>query len=257
MIFASKRLYEAFKLLFPPGRFRYLLVGLVLLAAIISLTEMLVAKLFSTIVLESHKGDTHAFIKNSILFFAVFLITRTAHFVQKVYRVSVFDKAFLSSETKVARLADSWRWALAFELTSVLTLLTQLIVISLYFVYMNPLMGLMNLTFSLLVMQCLGFLFKRQLASQLGFVEKKKNREHVETSVRVASRIRSGEIGALIAGIGMLFVLAALLVLSYKNVITASNTIVFFFGIRMLNHSLQSISSGLMRFARASANSDE
>jgi hypothetical protein len=44
--------------------------------------------------------------------------------------------------------------------------------------------------------------------------------------------------------------------LSYQGEISPSNTVVLFFGLRMQNSSLSSISTGLMRFARARTHSE-
>ena len=70
------------------------------------------------------------------------------------------------------------------------------------------------------------------------------------------TRIRSAEFGQLLSSFGIMLLLAVLLYLSYKNGLSASNTIVLFLGIRMQSSNLNNISTGLMRFARALANSE-
>jgi hypothetical protein len=49
--------------------------------------------------------------------------------------------------------------------------------------------------------------------------------------------------------------MGVLIWLSIAGVISLSNTIVFFLGLRLLNTTFSSVSSSLMRFARAKANS--
>jgi hypothetical protein len=54
----------------------------------------------------------------------------------------------------------------------------------------------------------------------------------------------------------MIFLLGALLFFSYQGEINPANTIVLFFGLRMQNSSLSSLSTALMRFARARTHSE-
>jgi hypothetical protein len=102
----------------------------------------------------------------------------------------------------------------------------------------------------------LGRLFKNQIEAQRGFVEAKKNKKPVSNVVRVGTRIKSGEIGILLSGIAMIFMLGALFYFNYIGDISASNTVVLFFGLRMQNSNLSGISTGLMRFARARTHSE-
>jgi hypothetical protein len=78
----------------------------------------------------------------------------------------------------------------------------------------------------------------------------------VANVVRVGTRIKSGEIGILLSGIAMIFMLGALFYFNYIGDISASNTVVLFFGLRMQNSNLSGISTGLMRFARARTHSE-
>jgi hypothetical protein len=84
----------------------------------------------------------------------------------------------------------------------------------------------------------------------------KQNKKPVKNSVRIGTRIKSGETGILISGGAMLILLGALLYLSYTGGLSQANTIVLFFGLRMQNSNLSNISSGLMRFARALTHSE-
>ena len=77
----------------------------------------------------------------------------------------------------------------------------------------------------------------------------------VATHVRVRSRIVSAEIGGLISSIGALVLLIALLAMSINGLISASSTIVLFLGLRLQNSTFTTLSGGVMRFARALANS--
>jgi hypothetical protein len=55
----------------------------------------------------------------------------------------------------------------------------------------------------------------------------------------------------LLAGFASILLLGVLVYLNYRGEISASNTVVLFFGLRMQTSNLSSISTGLMRFARA------
>jgi hypothetical protein len=132
----------------------------------------------------------------------------------------------------------------------------QLVVIILIFFYLNWAFALLNILIVLFIFEVYSRIFKKQIESQRSFVLAKRSKKPVKNSVRIGTRIKSGETGILISGAAMLILLAALLYLSYTGEISQSNTIVFFFGLRMQNNNLSSISSGLMRFARARTHSE-
>jgi hypothetical protein len=62
-------------------------------------------------------------------FFLFFGITKAGHFLQRVYKVRFFEKAFKESSADVTAAKENWRWSLAFELTNILSTCTQLGVI--------------------------------------------------------------------------------------------------------------------------------
>lgn len=242
--------------LFPTTRFRLILVVLVLTAAFISVSELALAKFFMQIIL--HEGELT---RNEIFFFvgAFFLFfggTRAGHYFQRIYRINVFERAFKASEEKVNRRSENWRWSQAFELSSLLTNFMQMSVIILFTTILNWKFGLLNILVVASVIQILGRIFARQLKSQRGFVKARKRKEHVSSSVKIRTRIRSGENGILISGLAMLILFGALIALSFTGEISTSNTVVLFFGLRMQNSGLSNISRSLMRFARARTHSE-
>ena len=87
MFFIGKEMIEGFRHLFPHGRFRYVLVFLSLIAAAISVSELIVMKIFTQLVL--HEGD----FDRSVLIFAIagfvafFLVTRVGQFYQRNYQI--------------------------------------------------------------------------------------------------------------------------------------------------------------------------
>ena len=242
--------------LFPNTKYRLILVVLVLTAAFISVSELAVAKLFTQIILHEDELSRNQIILYVLGFFLFFGGTRAGHYFQRIYRVNVFDRAFKASDEQINRVKENWRWSLAFELTTLLSILMQMGVIIIFFTFLNWKFGLLNIVVVMVIFQILGTIFRKQLKSQRGFVKAKIRKEHIPNSVKIGTRIRSGETGTLLSGLAMLILFGALIALSFTGEISPSNTVVVFFGLRMQSSSLSNISSGLMRFARARTHSE-
>jgi hypothetical protein len=256
MLIVAKELVYAVKTLFTTTRDRLILIGLVLIAAMISVSELAVAKLFTDII-----GFEKSMSKSNLIilivgFFLFFGITKAGHFLQRVYKVKFFDNAFKTSNTEVPSSKENWRWSLAFELTNILSTCTQLGAIILFFAYLSWPFAIVNIVVVLAIFQVYGKLFSSQLDAQRGFIVARKNKELITNAVRIGTRIKSGEIGILISGIAMLILLAVLIYFSYIGGISTANTIVLFFGLKMQNSNFSNISTALMRFARARTNSE-
>ena len=256
MLIVVKELVYAVKTLFTTTRDRLILLGLVLIAAMISVSELAVAKLFTDIIGFEKSMDTTNLIILIVGFFLFFGITKAGHFLQRVYKVKFFDKAFKASSAEVHASKENWRWSLAFELTNILSTCTQLGAIILFFAYLSWPFAIVNILVVLAIFQVYGNLFSGQLDAQRGFIVAKKNKELITIAVRIGTRIKSGEIGILISGIAMLILLAVLIYFSYIGGISKANTIVLFFGLKMQNSNFSNISTALMRFARARTNSE-
>jgi hypothetical protein len=256
MLFVAKELYAALINLFATNRYRLVLLGLVLIAAMISISELAVAKLFTQIILDEGSMSQIMLALSVTVFFLFFGLTRGGQFLQRLYRVRFFDNAFKASKNEVTGAKDNWRWSLAFELTNLLSSITQLGVILVFFTYLNWAFGLLNLLIVLTVFQMYGKLFNRQMEAQRGFVVAKNNKSPVPNVVRIGTRIKSGETGILFSSIAMLILLGMLIYLSYTGEISKPNTIVLFFGLRMQNSNFSNISTALMRFARARTHSE-
>jgi hypothetical protein len=242
--------------LFSTTKYRIILISLVLIAAFISVSELAVAKLFTQIILNEETLSQTKLILFVAAFFLFFGGTRAGHFLQRIYRVNVFDKAFKESNSEVTGAKDNWRWSLAFELTNLLSTFTQLAVIFIFFTYVNWIFGLINIVILLIIFEVYGRLFRHQIEAQRGFVTARKNKIPVANVVRIGTRIKSGETGILISGLAMMVLLGALIFFSYNGEISPANTVVLFFGLRMQNSNLSNISTGLMRFARARTHSE-
>ncbi len=250
----AKELITAFRDLFPRGKHSIYLLGLVLIAAIIPVTELAITKLFTDLIVHAASYTSTQITIQVVLFFTLFAITRLAHFGHKVYRVRVFDKAFKGYDKERSKQKESWEWALAFELSTVLGALTQLLIFATFFTVLNPLFGGVNFVILLASLQVIGVIFGRQVHQQKKFFWAKQKQKDVAASDRVGSRVKSGEVGTLLASVGMVLLMAFLIFLGLSGYAQPSDLIVLFLGARMQNSTLSQISTGLMRFARARVN---
>ena len=132
------QLRSTFLQLFPTRKLRLILVSLVLIAAFVSVSELAVAKLFTSIILKEDSMDKNTLILLVVLFFIFFTLTRTGQFFQRIYRLRVFDKAFQVSDEELSYSKENWRWSLAIELSTVLSTLTQMGAVMVLFIYFNP-----------------------------------------------------------------------------------------------------------------------
>lgn len=249
-----RALARTYQDLVPRGRHRWQLASLILVGAAIPLTELLVTKIF-TDAITGGTTSLEELLPQLVLFCVLFLGTRVAHYAQRTYRVRFFEAAFGADERAYPANLESWRWALGLELVTILTAATQMAVMAACFVLLAPVFGVVNVVLIVVLAEVLGRLFARQSAEQRRYVESGRARQRVATHVRVRSRIVSAEVGGLISSAGVLLLLVVLLVMSIKGQISASNTIVLFLGLRMQNSTFSTLSGGVMRFARAQANS--
>lgn len=251
----AQELWQSARLLVPTNKFRAQLILLVLIAAAIPVTELLVAKLFTDLVIDGANKPLSAIIINLVIFGLLFLATRVANYIQKTYRVKFFDRAFGADKREKTAQGESWEWAMALELVNVLSFMVQAFVITAFFFFLNPLVASVTLVMILILLQVLGRVFAYQLLTQRGFVEKRRAKEVVTPAERLGSRIKSAEFATLLGSVFIVILMVMLVVFSLQGVISLSSTIVFFLGLRLMNTTFSSISSALMRFARAKANS--
>ena len=242
--------------LFPNNKLRLILISLSLLAASISVSELLVAKFFTEIILHEGELSRTELIIFVVSFFLFYGITRAGQFFQRIYRLRVFEKAFKASDSEITNFQDNWRWSLAIELTNILATLTQLGVVVIFFIYFNPVFGLVDLIIVLIVLQLVGRIFAKQIKEQRNFANARKLKKKVSPADKFRNRIKTGEVGILYSGVAMIVLLGLLLYLSYQGEISPANTVVLFFGLRLQNSGLSSMSTSLMRFARARTHSE-
>ncbi|MBU3715630.1 MAG: hypothetical protein FGM63_01125 [Candidatus Nanopelagicaceae bacterium] len=247
-----REIKSGFTQLFPGGRFRYVLVVLSVLAAVISVSELLVMKFFVNIVVQEGDIDRDRFILLGAGLAIFFILTRVSQYYQKIYRVKAFARSFKSLRKIKNRGAKNPEWAMAFEVSNILTQATQLIAVLAFTLILEPVFAALNLLVVLVILAVIGRIFAKQLKVQQELqVERDGKRAHPQK--RYGTRIKAAELGSLLAGLGIALLLAVLLFMSYNGDISLANTLIIFFGTRLQNGSLTSTSRSLMRYAKAKA----
>ncbi|NDE12691.1 MAG: hypothetical protein EBZ99_03540 [Actinobacteria bacterium] len=140
MLSIIKEIRSGFQQLFPGGRFRYVLIVLSVLAAVISVSELLVMKFFVNIVVQEGDIDRNQFILLGSGMALFFLLTRLSQYYQKTYRVKAFATLFTQG--------------------------TQLLAVLLFFAIIEPIFALANLFVILIVLTWIGRIFKKHLVVQ-------------------------------------------------------------------------------------------
>lgn len=221
-----------------------------MVAAGISVSELLVLKLFIGIVVREDAIARSEFIALGAGILIFFLLTRVGQYFQRTYRVKAFGRAFKGLKKLRNKGARNSEWAMAFELTSLLTNATQLIAILLFMFILEPEFALFNSVILIIVLTAIAMIFSRHIALQEQLHVERAGRK-ARPQRRYGERIKAAESGGLASAAGMLILLGALLFLSYQGEISVSNTLILFFGARLQNAALTSGSRSLMRYAKA------
>ena len=214
--------------------------------------ELGIAKLFSEIV----TGEQEQ-LRNIILLVFVFLslsvIAKIGVYFQKTRRIEVFSEA--QYDQKKTQKGNSWNISLGIESSNVTNHLVQIVMIVLFITSLSPLFGLITSLNVLIIISVLNSLFVKQERFQRKILVASYRKEVIDNGQKISSRVKSGEIGALLANFAMILNLVLLVALHSMDWISTPDTIVCFFAIRLLGTNLSSLSSSLMRFARAMVSS--
>ena len=255
MIFIIKEMFNGFHYLFPKGKFRIVLIALAAIAATISVSELLVMKFFATLVLNEDEFSRE-FLGWAIAgFLLFFVLTRVSQYFQKSYLIKAFARSFRAAKKNQTAKEENKEWAMAFELSKVMSSATQLLAIIAFFFFLSPLLALVNLIILITVLQFLSRVFKKQMLMQkeLALINRKKR---VKPEMRYSIRVKAGESGALMASGGTLILLGLLLYLSVGGQISPANALVIFLGARLQNAVISNTSRSLMRYANSSSRID-
>ncbi|MFM8966186.1 MAG: hypothetical protein ACKOHL_07660, partial [Actinomycetota bacterium] len=228
MLSIVREIKSGFTQLFPGGRFRYVLVVLAMLAAVISVSELLVMKFFVNIVVQEGEIERDRFILLGAGLAIFFILTRVSQYYQKIYRVKAFARSFESLRKLKNRGAKNPEWAMAFEVSNILTQATQLIAVLAFTLILEPIFAALNLLVVLVILAVIGRIFAKQLRVQQE-LQVERDGKRARPQKRYGTRIKAAELGSLLAGLGIALLLAVLLFMSYNGDISLANTLIIFF----------------------------
>jgi hypothetical protein len=240
--------------LFPVRRDRMVVLGLVALAAVVSMTELVATQLFSVLILPKSDRNTAVTALLVVLFLVFFGGLRVINFLREKYRINVFERALVDSG--VSKVSDSWRWAMAMEVTSILSTMSRITVVVAATIVLAPLFGGVVVVAVATVGYALSFLYRRQLSTQREFRAAQLAYRSVDNATKVRTRVIAGETGALFGYAGVVVLIGVLLWMILGGVVEPGTGFVLFIALRMLGQTLTEVAKGLMRYVRARAFSE-
>jgi hypothetical protein len=251
-----RHLLKAYGTLFGTHRARVAVGGLIAITAAVPVFEILVLRLFSDLIIDGpdrFADDVGAAIPQVALFLAAFAATRAAHHLVRLARVRVYRSGIEAPGRSSSPSQESWEWAQAFELSSVVVSLVQIAMFSGLFLVIDLQTGLVNLLLVVLVLAVVSRLYQRQLVLQVDYVTMGHKPGTAPISERVGGRVRAAELGAVVASGAMVVALVFMLIRTLRGQVSSADAIVLFLALRLLAGQLAASSSAMMRFARASA----
>ncbi|MBK7822640.1 MAG: hypothetical protein IPJ61_16645 [Tessaracoccus sp.] len=227
---------------------------LVLLFAVIPITEMLAVRLFSGIITDGpgqFAANPLRVVWQIVVFFLALAVTRSAHHLIKIVRVRVFRSGFQAAGSGVPPNKESWQWAVAFEMSNVSSAVVQIAMFAALFFAFDPITGIVGAVVAAASLAAISWLYQRQLRLQRDYLETRWTPEAVAIPDRVGTRIKHSEIGAFVGTAGLLVTLIVVFARVLGGQIVTSDAIVLFLGLRLMFGQFGTLSSGAMRFARA------
>lgn len=252
MIHLFRSLARASQAIFPRFGDKLLLALLTFVGALISISELGIAKIFTEIVVDERPA-TLAPMALIVTFLILSLLARLSHYYQRTQRVRIFSKSIQATTFK--NKENSWNYSLAMEISNIFSHLFQTLIIITFLIYLSVEIGLLTFLAVVFILVVFGALFTKQEEFQKQAFRAKFINEKISTELRVFSRVKSGELGGLVAGVIAVLLLLLLLVGHELNLITTTGAVISFFAIRLLGTNLNSLSSSVMRYARALVNS--
>lgn len=252
MISLFRSIFRASNRIFPNSNSRILLFILTSLGALVSISELGIAKIFTEIVVGG-KRTSMGPITLLIVFLLLSLVARLSHYYQRTQRIKVFGKAILA--TNLRHKENSWNYSLAMEISNIYSHLLQLFIVSIFLCSLSIFVGVTTITGIILILRFQGRLFAKQEEFQRQALRSKFSTEVMPVETKLFVRIRGGEIGALTSGVVSIALLMLLIFAHHETLISSSAAIISFFGIRLMGNNCNSLASAFMRFARALVNS--
>jgi hypothetical protein len=248
-------LARAFADLFTQRRSR-ITVGVLLVAmAVVPVAELGVIRTFSKLIIQGpqqFQTDRGAVLASAFVFFVGFGITRGLHHLVRFWRVRVFRTGLESSGLQRTHGQASWEWAQGFELSAVSVGLIQVATFGALFIWVDPVVGGINAVICAAAVAAISTLYKRQLASQLGFAAEGTRPGSTAISRRIATRVFAAEFGSVVATTSMALMMLVVLWRTLTRHLDGADGVVLFLGLRLLYGHLGALSPSVMRFARDS-----
>ena len=249
-------LLAAFQRLFITRKSRVAVSLLIILTAAVPASEMLVLTLFSSLIIEGPQAFVDdpmgvAFKVGAVI--VAFGLSRGTNHLVRLGRVRVYRDSFEEAGRVRTPSQESWEWALAFELSSVLVSLVQVITFGALILLVDWPTGILNGLATVVVLVLLSAIYYRQLDLQKGYVRTGNRAGSIAISRRVGGRLRAAEFGAMLASISMVVVLLYMLIRTIGGDVDSADAIVLFLALRLSSGQLTTLSASMMRFARASA----
>lgn len=255
----ARDLLRTFARLFSTAKSRIAVGALILVLAALPVAEILALRYFSVLVIEGparYDSEPHAVAFAVVAFLLAFAVIRSVQHVMRYGRVRLFRRAFGESPSESNPSQESWEWALAFELSNVLASVVQSTALIAMFLILDPPTGIVNLVLSGVAIAVIALLYRRQLFMQREYVRTGTRPGSAPIASRVGVRIRSAELGSALASAAMLLALLVALWRVIVGELDSADAIAMLLGLRLLAGQLTAWSSGVMRFARASARRD-
>lgn len=231
---------------------------LVLVMAAVPVVELVVVRLFSDLAIDGPgrwRSEDPRLMWQIVGFLVAMAGARGLHHLVRIVRVSRFRRRFEELEAR-SPSRQSWDWALALELSTVLVSLVQTVAFCLLFLLLDPVTGAVNGVVVLVVLTVLARLYRRELARQQSYVASGTRPGSASIDERVGGRIRISEVGAAAGSLGMGLVLVLVLGRTLGGQLSSADAIVFFLACRLLYGQLGAFSAGIMRFSRAAARTE-
>ena len=244
-------IFAAFGQQFPNWRIRALMVALIVLMAAIPVGELLVLKIFSTLLVDGPSelaGQGAVVLGLLAVFFIGFAITRGLHHMTKFWRVRVFRAAFAEQQAQTGVGVVGWQWAVAFDVSIYIADLVQVVALVVLLVFLDRVIGALSAVLLIIVLIQLSILYRRQLRVQ---------RELMESTVRdveapIRERVFAAEFSGVATSVATGVALALVVWRTFTGALLLATAIVLAMALRIFFSRVSSLAPTLMRFARDS-----
>lgn len=244
-------IFAAFGRQFPNWRIRALMIALIVLMAAIPVGELLVLKIFSTLLVEGPTqlaGQSGVVLGLLAVFFIGFAITRGLHHMTKFWRVQLFRRAFAAQQAETGIDIVGWQWAVAFGVSALIADLVQVVALVGLLFFLDVVIGAVCAVLTVIVLIQLSALYRRQIRVQTALME--STVRDVEAPIR--ERVFSAEFSAVATSIATGVALAIVVWRTFTGALLLATAIVLAMALRIFFSRVAGLAPVLMRFARDS-----